>query len=537
MGTWCHGGWWPCVSPGPCPLQVGGWWQRAGHSNYQVSWAEEASEKSDPVELVLTDHSYSPPSISIHPEQCVEMGTNITIHCWNKGYGAAFLLHKDGSSPPIKHQDPSGGGAANFTFLAVTPADSGTYRCSYRPRGYPFVSSPLGDSVMLEVTPTAAPSGVEEQSRANLVMALVRGFVAALVFGLGVFFVIDARSLWIRRDDNCVSLSPGCSCLMAPMAVALILGWWLVTTSRAQQLPRPSLSLHPIQRVSLGDNVTLRCHLPRLASRIQLCQDQRLTSCMDKYEMQDVADFYITTKREHAGTYWCQYQVLKPLQTSEKSDPMELVVTDLSFPPPGISLSPGGHVGMGTNITIRCWNKDYGATFLLHKDGCSAAFQRQHPDNGGMATFTLFQVTPTDNGTYRCSYLIKGYFPLLSSPLGDNVTLEVTPTSAHPGAAVESHRNMVVAVAGGCAVAFVFIPLLIIFFLLTTRRCQRLRDKRHGAPPSRPEAVQLQAPCSDSDCLTYVELQAEPPTTRSPAPPADPQPPTIYADVRTGGPH
>lgn len=55
------------------------------------------------------------------------------------------------------------------------------------------------------------------------------------------------------------------------------------------------------------------------------------------------------------------------------------------------------------------------------------------PMMGGMATFTLFQVTPTDNGTYRCSYLIKGYFPLLSSPLGDNVTLEVTPTSAHPG--------------------------------------------------------------------------------------------------------
>jgi len=92
-------------------------------------------------------------------------------------------------------------------------------------------------------------------------------------------------------------------------------------------VPRPSLSLHPIQRVSLGDNVTLRCHLPQLASRIQLCQDQCLTSCMDKYEMQDVADFYITTKREHAGTYRCQYQVQKPLQTSEKSDPMELVVT------------------------------------------------------------------------------------------------------------------------------------------------------------------------------------------------------------------
>lgn len=160
---------------------------------YRVSESAELSVESDPVELVLT-------------------GTNVTIRCWNKDYGAAFLLHKDGSSDPIQRQESSGGGAANFTLLAVTPADSGTYRCSYRPWHYAFMSSPLGDSVMLEVTPTPAPSGTpkhldltdsEEQSRANLVMALVRGFVAALVFGLGVFFVIDARSLWIRRDDNC----------------------------------------------------------------------------------------------------------------------------------------------------------------------------------------------------------------------------------------------------------------------------------------------------------------------------------------------
>uniref|UniRef100_A0A8V0XW37 Ig-like domain-containing protein n=1 Tax=Gallus gallus TaxID=9031 RepID=A0A8V0XW37_CHICK len=313
---------------------------------------------------------------------------------------------------------------------------------------------------------------------------------------------------------------------MASMAVNLIL------------VPRPSLSLHPSQGVSPGDPVTLRCHLPRLAAWVWLYQEGGWSYKKRKEKEQDTSEFFFaSTLWEHAGRYRCQYRVSESAEVSVESDPVELVLTDLSFPPPGISLSPGGHVGAGTNITIRCWNKDYGATFLLHKDGCSAALQRQHPNEGGMATFTLFQVTPTDNGTYRCSYLIKGYFPLLSSPLGDNVTLEVTPTSAHPGAAVESHRNMVVAVAGGCAVAFVFIPLLIIFFLLTTRRCQRLRDKRHGATPRRPEAVQLQAPCSDSDCLTYVELQAEPPTTRSPGPPADSQPPTIYADVRTGGPH
>ena len=112
--------------------------------------------------LPHADVRYPPSRISLHPEQHVGTGTNVTISCWNKDYGATFLLHKDGSSDPIKHQNSRGGGAANFTFLVVTPADSGTYRCSYRPRGYPFVSSPLGDSVMLEVTPTAAPPGGSE---------------------------------------------------------------------------------------------------------------------------------------------------------------------------------------------------------------------------------------------------------------------------------------------------------------------------------------------------------------------------------------
>jgi len=112
--------------------------------------------------LPHADVRYPPSSICIHPEEHVGTGSNVTIRCWNKDYGSTFLLQKDGSSDPLKHQNSSGGGTATFTLFGVTPADSGTYRCSYRPRGYPFVSSPLGDSVMLEVTPTAAPSGGSE---------------------------------------------------------------------------------------------------------------------------------------------------------------------------------------------------------------------------------------------------------------------------------------------------------------------------------------------------------------------------------------
>ncbi|NXJ11447.1 IGSF1 protein, partial [Odontophorus gujanensis] len=153
-----------------------------------------------------SDHSFPPPNIALSSEECVGTGTNVTIRCWNKPYGAAFLLHKDGRSAPIQRQDPDVGGTAAFTLFGVTPEDSGTYRCSYRPRGHPFLSSPLGDNVTLEVTPTPAPpggpTGVEERPRAHLVTALVRGFVAALIFSLGVFFVLNARCLWMQGDES-----------------------------------------------------------------------------------------------------------------------------------------------------------------------------------------------------------------------------------------------------------------------------------------------------------------------------------------------
>ncbi|XP_046790050.1 leukocyte immunoglobulin-like receptor subfamily A member 6 isoform X6 [Gallus gallus] len=187
-------------------------------------------------------------------------------------------------------------------------------------------------------------------------------------------------------------------------------------------------------------------------------------------------------KQADAVRYQCQYQGLEPAGTSEKSHPVELLVTDHSYPPPGISLSPREYVKMETNITIQCWNQQYGGTIFLQKDGHSAPIQHQEPDGGGTATFTLFGVTPADSGTYRCSYRIGGSY-LLSSPLGDNVTLEVIPRPAPPGATSRS-----------------------------------------------PEVVQFQVSPGDSEGLTYAQLQAVTPSTHPPASSTTPEPPIIYAE-------
>ncbi|XP_021239429.1 platelet glycoprotein VI-like [Numida meleagris] len=250
---------------------------------------------------------------------------------------------------------------------------------------------------------------------------------------------------------------------MAPMALVLIL------------VPRPSLSLHPSQGVSLGDTVTLRCHLPQSAAWVRLYKDGCLSSEKDIDKVQDTAEFFLVgIKQEDAVKYSCQYQILEPLWTSNMSDPVELMVTDPRFPPPGISMSPDECVKVGMNVTMQCRNNNYGGIIFLHKDGHSAPIQHQEPNGGGMANFTLVGVTPADTGTYRCSYRVGSSY-LLFSPLGDNVTLKVTPATAHPGAERMSRGNLVVAVVRGCAAALVF--GLGLYFILDARSFWIRRDE------------------------------------------------------------
>ncbi|XP_048789077.1 leukocyte immunoglobulin-like receptor subfamily B member 1 [Lagopus muta] len=275
---------------------------------------------------------------------------------------------------------------------------------------------------------------------------------------------------------------------MAPTALALILGWWLAAASGAQHVPRPSLSLHPSQGIEVGDNVTLRCHLPRLPASVWLYKGGVRTYRKYKDKEQDTAEFsFLSTNWEHTGSYQCQYWLHRTAETSELSDPVELVLTDHSFPPPSISLSPAKRVGTGTNVSIQCWIQGYGGAFLLHKDGCSAPIQRQELLGVDKATFTILGVTPADSGTYRCSYRPWAQ-RFLSSPIGNNVTLEVAPTPAPPGAPKpaeptgaeeQSRANLVLALVRGFVAALVF--GLGLFFVVDARSLWIRADQSRAA--------------------------------------------------------
>ncbi|XP_021239374.1 T-cell-interacting, activating receptor on myeloid cells protein 1-like [Numida meleagris] len=100
--------------------------------------------------------------------------------------------------------------------------------------------------------------------------------------------------------------------------------------SEQSSAPAPTLpvSLHPSQGVSLGDSVTLRCHLPLPAARVCVYQHKYLRFFKNMHKEEDTAEFsLVEVRQEDAMKYQCQYRGLAPPGTSEKSDPVALVVT------------------------------------------------------------------------------------------------------------------------------------------------------------------------------------------------------------------
>uniref|UniRef100_A0A669QKN4 Ig-like domain-containing protein n=1 Tax=Phasianus colchicus TaxID=9054 RepID=A0A669QKN4_PHACC len=118
------------------------------------------------------------------------------------------------------------------------------------------------------------------------------------------------------------------------------------TNGAGPHLPRPSLSLHLSQWVSLGDNVTLRCHLPRSAAQVELYTEGYwwYVKQADMDMVQDTAEFLlVSVERKDAVKYHCRYRVLEPPGTSEKSDPVEQVVTADPTGPCPIQPGEQGH--------------------------------------------------------------------------------------------------------------------------------------------------------------------------------------------------
>ncbi|XP_024077975.2 immunoglobulin superfamily member 1-like, partial [Terrapene carolina triunguis] len=168
-------------------------------------------------------------------------------------------------------------------------------------------------------------------------------------------------------------------------------------------LPRPSITLSPTGVTAPGADVTIQCQGQRRDVRFFLHKagDLNLQRHMDPAG--DKAEFRIPTAgRQHGGSYSCSYRPQsEPFISSYPSSYVELVVAELSYPKPNISLSPSGGVSLGGAVTVQCWGQHRGVRFMLNKE------RRHFPpvdSDGFEAVFPISNVRREDGGSYSCSY-------------------------------------------------------------------------------------------------------------------------------------
>uniref|UniRef100_A0A674IFM3 Ig-like domain-containing protein n=1 Tax=Terrapene triunguis TaxID=2587831 RepID=A0A674IFM3_9SAUR len=170
-------------------------------------------------------------------------------------------------------------------------------------------------------------------------------------------------------------------------------------------LPKPSISLSPTWVTPLGADVTIRCQGQRRDVRFFLHKAGDLNPQQHVDPAGDGAEFRITTvSRQHGGNYSCSYRPQsEPFISSQPSDTIELVVAEGSYPKPSISVSPGGVIPVGGNITIRCQYQLLGMTFLLYKAGDVEYLNYTDPA-GSEAEFPITSARREHGGNYTCRY-------------------------------------------------------------------------------------------------------------------------------------
>ncbi|XP_065426984.1 leukocyte immunoglobulin-like receptor subfamily A member 2 [Chrysemys picta bellii] len=86
-----------------------------------------------------------------------------------------------------------------------------------------------------------------------------------------------------------------------------------------------------------------------------------------------------------------------------------------SLPKPSISVSPGGVIPMGGNITIRCWHQHLGMRFQLYKAGDGNYLTHTDPA-GSEAEFPITSARREHGGSYTCRYTYRAGPVAFSEP-------------------------------------------------------------------------------------------------------------------------
>nr|XP_032653208.1 immunoglobulin superfamily member 1-like [Chelonoidis abingdonii] len=179
--------------------------------------------------------------------------------------------------------------------------------------------------------------------------------------------------------------------------------------------PGPSISVIPSGVIAPGVAVTIRCQCQCEARRLFLYKDGIEISELDAAG--DRGEFTIPrARREDSGIYSCRSRSRsEPPNWSDLSDYMRIVVAELRYPKPSISLHPSAGVALGGAVTVQCRGWRQNMRFLLHKFGNPNVLQ-DVVLAGNVAEFPIHNVSRRDAGSYCCYYHSKSDPSIWSEP-------------------------------------------------------------------------------------------------------------------------
>ncbi|XP_070627894.1 leukocyte immunoglobulin-like receptor subfamily A member 2 isoform X2 [Bos indicus] len=219
--------------------------------------------------------------------------------------------------------------------------------------------------------------------------------------------------------------------------------WGPWDQGQPEVLPKPSIWADPGTMVTHGSPVTIWCQGSLLADVYHLYKegDSVYWEAKALQGSRNKAWFHFaSSSSSDARQYQCAYQSRN--RSSERSDPLPLVVTGLSRAP-SLSSQPGLLVLAGDNLTLQCRSEAGFGSFALTKDeGLSPPLRlegQQSPD------FPLGRVSRAHGGQYRCYIGHNSYsWSAPSAPLDILIAgMHRKPSlSARPGASVPQGENV-----------------------------------------------------------------------------------------------